>query len=152
MINEEPTLTFIIFLLAIIGYAGMTSVVLLSLNKPIPILLWRIIVVIIFAHVLLIWVHRYQMQFEAAIRNGYSGFIIFHSALLIILISTVVKQNTSRLLVRISFIIISAGAIGATFKYDIVSIYKIPVLLLAISGMFGLIRIYFNNRKQKFTS
>ena len=152
MINEEPTFTFITFLLAVIGYAGMTFVVLCSINKPVPFLFWRINAVIILAHVVLVWTHRYEMQFELSIRNGYSGFIIFHSALLIILISTIVNQRISRLLIRVSFIIVAAGAIGATFRYEVVLIYKIPVLILTAFGLFGLIKIYFHNWKQKFTS
>lgn len=107
---------------------------------------------IIFTHVVLVWVHRYQMQLEVATRNGYYGLIIFHSALLMIIISTIVKQNISLLLMRISFIIVAAGAIGASFKYDVVSIYKIPVILLTILGLLGLISKYFQNKRQKFTA
>lgn len=138
-------------MLAVIGYTGMTFVVLRSINKPVPFLFWRINTVIILAHVALVWVHRYEMQFQLATRNGYSGFIIFHLALLIIIISTIVKEGISIRLIRLSFIIVAAGAVGATFRYDVAEIYKIPVLILTTLGLFGLIKIYFHNWIQKFT-
>lgn len=147
MINEQPILTFITFLLAIIGYAGMTTVVLLSIKKPIPLLLWRITTLIIFVHVVLVWVHRYEFQFDVAVRNGYFGFIIFHSALLMILTSNFVKRSISIKLIRISFIIVAAGAIGATFRYDVVEVYKIPVIILSVIGLSSLAINIFSSKR-----
>jgi hypothetical protein len=146
MISEGTTEIFITFLLAVIGYAGLTLIVFLSLKKRIPLHLWRFIAVIIFVHVLMVWIFRYNWQFALAVRNGYTGFILFNSALLMIIISTIVKQNISAILIRLSFLIVTAGAIGATFRYDAVAIYKIPVVVLAVAGSGGLLCMLFRQR------
>jgi hypothetical protein len=142
MISEGTTEMFITFLLAVIGYAGLTSVVLLSLRKKVPLFIWRITTIIILTHVLMVWAFRYNWEFSLAVRNGYSGFILFNSALLMIIISTVVKQN-------ISLIIVTAGAVGAVFRYSVVEIYRIPVILLALAGVSGLIWNYIPGRIRK---
>jgi len=145
MLSEE-TIIFITFLLAIIGYTGLTTVLLLSLKRKDPILFWRIVATIIFVHVIMVWTYRYDWQFSIAVRNGYSGFIIFHTALLMILISNVVNKRSALILIRLSFIVITIGALGASFRYDVVAIYRLPVMLCALAGGGGLLWGYFRKR------
>jgi hypothetical protein len=115
----------------------------ISLRRKIPILLWRITAAIILIHVFMVWNYHYEWNFSMSVRNGYSGFLIFHSSLLLILVSAFLKENISRILIIISFIIVSTGAIGASFRYEIVSVYRIPVLFLAFSGFLSLFLNYF---------
>jgi len=145
MLSEE-TIIFITFLLAIIGYTGLTTVLLLSLKRKVPFLFWRIVAAIIFVHVIMVWTYRYDWQFSLAVRNGYSGFIIFHTALLMILFSTFAKESTAKILIRISFIVVTIGALGASFRYDVVAIYRLPVMLCALAGGGGLLWGYFRKR------
>jgi hypothetical protein len=143
MIGEGTKEIFITFLLAIIGYVGLTITLLFSFKRKVPAIFWRIVAVIIIAHVIMVWAYRYNWQFSLAIRNGYTGLIIFHSALLMILISAFVKENITKILIQISFIVVTIGAVGAVFRYEIVEIYMIPVLLCAIAGSIGLLWDYF---------
>ncbi|MDO8548812.1 MAG: hypothetical protein Q7S39_01495 [Ignavibacteria bacterium] len=59
MLGEE-TIIFITFLLAIIGYSGLTTVILFSLRGKIPFLLWRTISAVILAHVVMVWAYHYN--------------------------------------------------------------------------------------------
>ncbi len=142
MVGEGTTDIFITFLLAIIGYAGLTTVLLISLNRKVPLILWRIIALIILAHVIMVWTYRYSWQFSLALRNGYFGFLLFHSALLMIFISTFIHESTTKILIRISFIVITIGALGSVFRYDVVAIYKVPVIIFAIAGIGSLTRYF----------
>lgn len=139
---QNPNTLFLTFLLAIIGYAGLTvTVVLISCQKYKPVL-WHLVSLIIFIHVIMVWSFRYDWNFSLAIRNGYIGFLLFHSALTMILFANFLSQKISQTLIQISFLIVTAGALGATFIYDIVAIYRIPVILCAIIGIGFVIQFY----------
>lgn len=142
MFPETNTYIFITFLLAMIGYTGMTFIVLYTIKRKVPLLFWLVVVLIILVHVIMVWNFRYGWQFSVAVRNGYWGFIIFHSALLMILVSTFVKESLAKILIRISFVVVTAGAVGAVFRYDVVEIYKLPVLICSIAGSTGLLWNY----------
>jgi hypothetical protein len=137
---------FVTFLLAIIGYVGLTVILIVSLKGKIPFNIWRIFASIIVIHVIMVWIFRYQWSFSQSVRNGYGGFLIFHSALTLIILSALVKENISKILIRLSFVIVTMGAVGAVFRYDIVAVYKIPVLICAISGSAAL--FYFFVKKK----
>jgi hypothetical protein len=145
MLGKGTTEIFLTFLLAIIGYFGLTTTLLLSIQRKVPFLLWRIVAAIILVHVIMVWTYRYDWQFFLAVRNGYVGFLLFHSALLMIFISTFVRENIARTLIRISFIVVTIGAVDAVFKYDVVAIYRGPVLVCAAAGVSGLFWEYFKN-------
>ncbi|RPI68521.1 MAG: hypothetical protein EHM47_14410 [Ignavibacteriales bacterium] len=139
--ENEPEI-FITFFLAMIGYAGLTITLLFSLKSKIPVFFWRLITIIIFVHVIMVWTYSYDWQFAHSVRNGYSGFIIFHSALLVILISNMVKDSTTKILIIISYIVVTTGAVGAVFRYSVVEIYRIPVLFFMLTGAGGLLFHY----------
>jgi len=145
--DEKSAVIFITFLLAMIGYAGMTIVILLSLKNKIPFLLWHVVTTVVLTHVIMVWTYRYGWQFSYSVRNGYSGFIIFHTALLIILISNAARKK-ALFLIRLSFLIVTMGAVGASFRYEIVEIYRIPVILCAATGCGGLIWNYIQNKNK----
>ena len=134
MVGEGTTAIFITFLLAIIGYVGLTTVVLLSLQGRMPIMLWRPVAAVIVAHVIMVWSFRYEWEFALAVRNGYAGFLIFHSALLMIAASIFNQERVARRLVQIAFAVVTMGALGASFLYDAVAMYRIPVILCALTG------------------
>ena len=146
MAVERTIEVFITFFLAMIGYAGLTATLLLSLKRKVPVLFWRIVALIILVHVFMVWNYYYEWQLSLAVRNGYAGFIIFHSALLLILYSIVVKESTAKILIRISFIIVTLGALGASFRYDVVTIYMVPVIICALAGSSGLLWSYYKKK------
>lgn len=128
------------FALAMIGYAGLTTTVALAALRRIPLRFWQVTVLIILAHVALVWSVRYEWQFSVATRNGYIGFVIFHSALALIVASVFVASRTREALIALAFLIVSAGASGAVFRYEVVAVYRIPVLILAVAGTIALLR------------
>ena len=149
MLSEGINEIFITFFFAVIGYTGLTITLLLSLKKNIPHLFWRIVSLIILIHVFMVWSYRYDWQFAVSVRNGYSGFLIFHTALLMILLSNFVKENIEKTLIRISFIVVTTGAVGAVFKYDVVAVYKILVLICAAVGSTGLLWVFLKRLKKE---
>lgn len=149
MVETETTAIFITFLLAIIGYVGLTTVVVLTLREKHPITLWRAIALIILVHVLMVWIYRYDWQFDLAVRNGYAGFVIFHTALALILISTFVNKYLSQKLLHISFVVVTIGATGASLRYDEVSMYRFIVIPCGLIGGIGLIKFYLLDRRKK---
>ena len=135
-------LEFITFVLAPIGYAGLTLAALKAARGSVPLIPSRALAVIILSHVILVWVVRYDGQFSEATRNGYVGFVLFHSALLAIIASVFARERVARRLIITAFGIVTVGALGAVFRYDVVAIYRIPVIACAILGTAGLLRVY----------
>ena len=152
MVATGTTEIFITFLLAITGYVGLTTVVILTLRRQHPITLWRIVTLIILAHVLMVWIYRYDWQLDLAVRNGYTGFVIFHTALALILISTFVNKYLSQKLIHLSFIVVTTGATGASLRYDEVSMYRFIVIPCGLIGGIGLIKLYILDRKKRKTN
>ncbi len=125
----------ITFLAAITGYAGLTAnMVLVAANRHrrhhmIPVAL------IVFVHVLLVWHFRYEWEVSQATRNGYAGFVIFHTALLGILCAPLVGNRLAKRLVVFSFFVAAMGASGAVLRYEEVAIYRLPVFVCDLAGL-----------------
>lgn len=135
-------LEFITFALAPIGYLGLTVTALTSARGAVPITLLRAVALVIVIHVILVWIVRYEGQLSQATRNGYAGFILFHSALLAIVTAAFVGGRLARRLIVAAFGIVTVGAFAAVFRYDVVAIYRVPVIVCAIVGTVGLVRAY----------
>jgi hypothetical protein len=89
--------------------------------------------------VLLVWAYRYDGQLARATRNGYAGFVIFHTALLLVVASALARGRVATALVQGAFGIVTVGALGAVFRYEEVSAYRIPVILCGLAGVVGLL-------------
>lgn len=152
MVGEGTPAIFITFLLAILGYAGLTAVVVLSVRGRVPFGLWRAVAAVIVVHVAMVWTYRYGWRFELAVRNGYAGFAMFHAALAMIVASTVAPERTSRWLIHLSFLIVTMGALGASFLYDVVAIYRVPVIVCAAVGTVALVRSWIGARVRRAES
>ncbi len=141
------TLETFTFLLAFLGYLGLSGNLVLvsrgSFKRPVI----ALVALVVVAHVYLVWAYRYDWQFAMAVRNGYAGFFIFHSALLFIVTAPFVPPVICKPLIVLSFLIVSAGASGAVFRYEMVSIYRVPVLINAGLGLGYL--VYSLYRKHK---
>jgi hypothetical protein len=55
-----------------------------------------------------------------------------------ILSSTVTPSGIARKLLTAAFLVVTVGALAATAKYDVVRMYRIPVIFLALTGLVGL--------------
>jgi hypothetical protein len=128
-------LEFITFLLAPIGYAGLTSTMVLSTRGRWPAMLARLTAIVVVTHVFLVWHVRYQWQFSEATRNGFGGFALFHAALLAIVTSLAVDFRVARRLVIAAIVVVTMGAVAATFMYDVVEKYRLPVIAIALAGI-----------------
>ncbi len=148
MVGVGTTEIFICFLLAVIGYVGLTTAVVFTLRGQPPMVLRRAVALVVVVHVLMVWVYRYDWQLDLAVRNGYAGFVIFHTALVLILISAFPKRHVAQKLVHISFVIVTMGATGASFRYDEVSMYRFVVVLCGLVGGAGLIKFYILDRRK----
>jgi hypothetical protein len=126
------------FLLAVIGYAGLTTTAVVATARRFPWRFWRPVVAIIVAHVLMVWAVRYGWSLAAATRNGYAGFLLFHGVLALIVGSFLVEDRVARRLVWTSFAMVTFGALFAVFNDDEVAIYRIPVILFAVAGVSGI--------------
>ena len=124
------------FPLALLGYAGLAACAALATRRGGSRVLLGAVAVVVVLHVGLVWTFRYEWQLARATRNGYLGFTLFHTALACI-VAAVFAEAWARRLVTTAFLVVTAGAIGATFRYDEVALYRVPVLLLAAMGLTG---------------
>lgn len=143
------TIEFITFLLAFIGFAGLaTNAIYASFGKNHHMMM-IITAAIITIHVLMVWAFRYEWQFSQATRNGYVGFLLFHSALSLIITSTAIAADRARMFIIMAFLIVVMGANGAVFIYDVVAIYRYPVILISITGLYFLSKNGYQKYLQK---
>lgn len=133
-------LEFVTFLLAPVGYAGLALAAVRAAQRHASAMLRGGVAAVVVVHVALVWVVRYDGQVSEATRNGYAGFVLFHAALAAIVASAFVAERIARPLVIGAFGIVTVGALGAVFRYDVVALYRIPVMLTAIGGGVGLLR------------
>ena len=131
----DLTLENFTFLLAFLGYVGLSANLVLTARGTFSRPAIALVALVAVAHVYLVWAFRYDWQFDMAVRNGYAGFLIFHSALLCIVAAALVPPAICKPLILLSFLIVSAGASGAVFRYDVVSVYRVPVLVNAGFGL-----------------
>lgn len=141
------TLENFTFLLAFLGYLGLSANLVLAARGTCSRPAIALVALVAVAHVYLVWAFRYDWQFAMAVRNGYAGFFIFHSALLSIVAAPFVPPVICKPLIVMSFLIVSAGATGAVFRYEVVSIYRVPVLVNAGFGLGFLVYNLFRKTK-----
>lgn len=142
MVGTGTPAIFVTFLLAILGYVGLTALVVLTLRGRRPVVLWRVVVGVIVAHVLMVWAFRYGWDPALSVRNGYAGFAVFHAALALLLASTAAPEPAARRMLHAAFAMVTAGALGAAFIYDDVALYRLPVIACALVGGAALVRHY----------
>ncbi len=91
---------------------------------------------VILTHVGFVWQFRYEWSFAQATRNGYFGFALFHTALLLLVIAALVSGiRAQRNLLFATFLIVCVGANGAVYRYDVVALYRIPVHAVTLAGI-----------------
>ena len=134
------------FLLAVVGYAGLTLSAVLSARGRVPVRLWRATAAIIVVHVALVWSVRYDWSWAQATRNGYAGFVIFHGALALIVASVFASHRIATRLIVGSFVIVTLGALGAVLRYEEVAVHRPVVIGLAVVGALGLAYTFWPRR------
>jgi hypothetical protein len=79
-------------------------------------------------HVALVWGLRFDWSVDDALRKSPFGFVLFHTALAILLAAAVIREPLSGWLALLAFPVVTAGAVGAAFRYDYVAAYRLPLL------------------------
>jgi len=123
----------ITFGLAFLGYLLVAANVVLHFRKRPRRELLLVMAAVILVHVGLVWSLRFGWSLTLAWNKGPAGFVIFHAALVLLCGAAVVPDPWSRRLLYTAFPIVSAGGLGATFTYDFVAGYRLP-LLAALVG------------------
>ena len=139
---------FITFLLAPIGYLGLMIAAVRAARRRHTIVFRRMVAAVIVTHVFLVWSVKYGWQLSEATRNGYTGFVLFHAALLAIVASVFVRDRLARRLLVSAFGVVTVGALGAVYLYDEVKAYRIPVIAIALVGLTGLVQAYVARSQQ----
>jgi hypothetical protein len=120
-----------IFALAIAGYLLLGVCVVVEgangLRPRVGRWLAALLAGIVLAHVLGVWGVRFGGSIEEALRKGWAGFLVFHTALALILAAPFVPPRWTARLHDAAFPIVSAGAVGAVLNYDFVAEYKLSV-------------------------
>lgn len=112
-----------------VGYLGLTVAALLTAYQRRLPAVWRLIVVAIVVLVYLVWEHFfYGWHLTSATRNGYAGFLLFHGALIALIVSTVVSERLRNRLLWASYFIVSMGAAGAVFRDARVAVLSYVVI------------------------
>jgi hypothetical protein len=79
-------------------------------------------------HVGLVWGLRFGWSLNYALEKSIPGFVIFHTALAIIVTAALVREPWAGRLTYLAFPVVTAGAAGAAFRYDYVAGYRLPLL------------------------
>ena len=133
LITCHMTSVLITFALAYLGYVLLcVDVVLHASRRPLRLLTLAMVLVVV-VHVGMVWGLRFGWSLEMALIKGWTGFIAFHVALVILIAASIVAEPWSGRLLLIAFPIVTLGAVVASFKYDFVAIYRWPLVIAALA-------------------
>ena len=90
--------------------------------------LTRTTALVVLAHVACVWAFRFDLSFAAMWSKSLFGFVLFHTALLLIVAAVFARDPRRDWFVWSAFAIVSAGALPAPFRYPEIAVLQIPVL------------------------
>lgn len=90
-----------------------------------------VLAVVLAAHVGLVWTHRFELSPAKALEKGLAGFVVFHAAFGLIMTAPFLRGAWNGRLLVAAFPIVTAGAVGAAFRYPYVAVYQVPLLAAA---------------------
>ena len=124
----------ITFGLAFTGYALLAADASRRVRGQCSAALTNLCALVIVAHVVCVWALRFDWSFRAMFDKSPFAFVLFHAALLSILLAALLAEPVRSRLVITSFAIVSLGAIPAPFRYDEIAVLQIPVLATALAA------------------
>lgn len=134
----------IAFGLAYVAYLLLgTAVVLRAWGRPLRAVSVAAAVVAV-VHVGLVWGLRFGWSLSYALEKSLPGFVIFHTALAILVTAALVREPWAGRFTYLAFPVVTSGAVGAAFRYDDVAGYRLPLLaafglVVALAGL-GIVR------------
>lgn len=124
----------ITFGLALIGYALLaTQLVRVHANRETRGLAITTAIVVT-AHVACVWGLRFEWSLTRMLDKSLPGFVIFHAALLLILIAPRLRGKHCVRVTTAAFILVTAGAIPAPLRYPELSLLLWPLLAIAATA------------------
>jgi len=96
--------------------------------------------VVAVTHVVLVWHGRFHWSLATATTRGWAGFIVFHSALALIVAAAAAPGRWAERCVYTAFPVVTVGAVSAVFRYDWVAAWRWPVVAIAALGATALVR------------
>ena len=153
-----PVEVAVVFAPAIVAYALLTAIAVVVAGAPASRVSrsWRVagwlLLVVMTGHVALLWSLRYDFDPAAAVRNGWSGFLVFHTALVagwIILPGAWRTTRWRRGGVFGMWLLVTSGAVPAPFRYPIVRALAPVVVAIAASGAVAMMVMYWRVKRRR---
>lgn len=139
---SEATRTAITFGLAYLGYLLLCADVVRRAfgcrGRAVTLMLATVVT----AHVACVWIWRFDASLQRALDKSIVGFVIFHTALLLILAGSVLRATWSTRVLVAAFVVVSSGALPAPFRYDEIRILAIPMFALFVPTVVILIWVW----------
>jgi hypothetical protein len=123
----------LVFALAFIGYVLLGVTVACHFWRQPRRWLHILTAAVVLVHVCLVWDWRFHWSLTYAWEKSVAGFLVFHIALALILTAAVVPMPWARWCVLAAFPIVTAGAVAATFRYEEVMVYQVPMAATLIT-------------------
>jgi hypothetical protein len=132
------TTDLVTFGLAVCAYALLATVAIATLRQRRALgLRWAMAAVTVL-HVVCVWLLRFGGSFAKAVEKGWAGAILFHAALALTVALPFLKPPWTTRAALSAYAIVSAGAVGAVFKYSFVAMFRGPVLAIFLSSLLAI--------------
>tara|TARA_R110002094_G_scaffold101533_4_gene101487 strand:- start:539 stop:964 length:426 start_codon:yes stop_codon:yes gene_type:complete len=123
------------FGLALIGYALLAVQFVCAHTKREARVLAIVTATVVVAHVACVWGLRFDWSLSAMLDKSLPGFVIFHSALLLILLAPAVRGANRAWVTTAAFALVTAGALPAPFRYPELSLLLLPLVAIAATAV-----------------
>ena len=123
------------FGLALIGYALLAVQFVRVHQQRTPSKLAVMTAAIVTAHVACVWGLRFDWSLTAMLDKSLPGFVIFHTALLLIVVAPFMRGRRLVWITSAAFALVTAGALPAPFRYPELSLLMLPLFGIAATAI-----------------
>jgi hypothetical protein len=89
---------------------------------------------VVTAHVACVWGLRFEWSLTRMLDKSLPGFVLFHTALLLILIAPMLRGKHCVRITTAAFLLVTAGALPAPFRYPELSLLLWPLVVIATTA------------------
>jgi hypothetical protein len=116
------------FGLAYLGYVLLCIRVVARAHGRASRLLALATALVVAAHVACVWTFRFDWSLTRALDKSVAGFVVFHTALLLVLIASLADGRAADRALFAAFAVVSCGALPAPFRYEEIRLLALPML------------------------